>query len=115
MRPVRGAIELRNVCFRYAETEPLTLNDVNLCIAPGQFVTIMGPSGCGKTTLLKIMLGLLEPTSGEVLIDGVPLGKIGPRVYREQIGAVMQGGSGNVVGSIADNICFFEQHSIYKG
>jgi ATP-binding cassette subfamily B protein RaxB len=107
MRPVRGAIELRNVCFRYAETEPLTLNDVNLCIAPGQFVTIMGPSGCGKTTLLKIMLGLLEPTSGEVLIDGVPLGKIGPRVYREQIGAVMQEDQ-MLSGSIADNICFFE-------
>jgi ATP-binding cassette subfamily B protein RaxB len=107
MRPVRGAIELRNVCFRYAETEPLTLNGVNLCIAPGQFVTIMGPSGCGKTTLLKIMLGLLEPTSGEVLIDGVPLGKIGPRVYREQIGAVMQEDQ-MLSGSIADNICFFE-------
>ena len=107
MRPVRGAIELRNVCFRYAETEPLILNNVNLCVAPGQFVTIMGPSGCGKTTLLKIMLGLLEPTSGEVLIDGVPLGKIGPRVYREQIGAVMQEDQ-LLSGSIADNICFFE-------
>jgi ATP-binding cassette, subfamily B, bacterial CvaB/MchF/RaxB len=107
MRPVRGAIELRNVCFRYAETESLILNNVNLCVAPGQFVTIMGPSGCGKTTLLKIMLGLLEPTSGQVLIDGVPLGKIGPRVYREQIGAVMQEDQ-LLSGSIADNICFFE-------
>jgi ATP-binding cassette, subfamily B, bacterial CvaB/MchF/RaxB len=107
MRPVRGAIELRNVCFRYAETESLILNNVNLCVAPGQFVTIMGPSGCGKTTLLKIMLGLLEPTSGQVLIDGVPLGKIGPRAYREQIGAVMQEDQ-LLSGSIADNICFFE-------
>ena len=107
MRPVRGAIELRNVCFRYAETEPLILNNVNLCVAPGQFVTIMGSSGCGKTTLLKIMLGLLEPTSGEVLIDGVPLGKIGPRAYREQIGAVMQEDQ-LLSGSIADNVCFFE-------
>ncbi len=42
-------------------------------VEAGSFVTIMGPSGGGKTTLLKIMLGLLEPTSGEVLIDGVPL------------------------------------------
>jgi ATP-binding cassette, subfamily B, bacterial CvaB/MchF/RaxB len=107
MRPVRGAVELRNVCFRYAETESLILNNVNLCVAPGQFVTIMGPSGCGKTTLLKIMLGLLDPTSGEVLIDGVPLRKIGPRVYREQIGAVMQEDQ-LLSGSIADNICFFE-------
>ena len=107
MRPIRGAIEMRNVCFRYAEAEPLILNNVNLCVAPGQFVTIMGPSGCGKTTLVKIMLGLLEPTSGEVLIDGLPLGQIGPRVYREQIGAVMQEDQ-LLSGSIADNICFFE-------
>jgi ATP-binding cassette subfamily B protein RaxB len=107
MRPIRGAIEMRNVCFRYAEAEPLILNNVNMCVAPGQFVTIMGPSGCGKTTLVKIMLGLLEPTSGEVLIDGLPLGQIGPRVYREQIGAVMQEDQ-LLSGSIADNICFFE-------
>jgi ATP-binding cassette subfamily B protein RaxB len=107
VRPIRGSIELRNVCFRYAEAEPLILNNVNLCVAPGQFVTIMGPSGCGKTTLVKIMLGLLEPTSGEVLIDGLPLGQIGPRVYREHIGAVMQEDQ-LLSGSIADNICFFE-------
>jgi ATP-binding cassette, subfamily B, bacterial CvaB/MchF/RaxB len=107
VRPIRGSIELRNVCFRYAEAEPLILNNVNLCVAPGQFVTIMGPSGCGKTTLVKIMLGLLEPTSGEVLIDGLPLGQIGPRVYREHIGAVMQEDQ-LLSGTIADNICFFE-------
>lgn len=107
VRPIRGAIELRNVCFRYAEAEPLILDNVDLCVAPGQFVTIMGPSGCGKTTLVKIMLGLLEPTRGEVLIDGLPLGQIGPRVYREQIGAVMQEDQ-LLSGSIADNICFFE-------
>ncbi|MCA6117360.1 peptidase domain-containing ABC transporter [Bradyrhizobium sp. WSM 1738] len=107
VRPILGSIELRNVCFRYAEAEPLILNNVNLSVAPGQFVTIMGPSGCGKTTLVKIMLGLLEPTSGEVLIDGLPLGQIGPRVYREHIGAVMQEDQ-LLSGSIADNICFFE-------
>ncbi|MCK1718293.1 peptidase domain-containing ABC transporter [Bradyrhizobium sp. 141] len=107
IRPIRGAIELRNVCFRYAEGESLILNNVNLCVAPGQFVTIMGPSGCGKSTLVKVMLGLLEPTSGEVLIDGLPLGQIGLRAYREQIGAVMQEDQ-LLSGSIADNICFFD-------
>src|SRR5712672_1114319 len=107
VRPIRGSIELRNVCFRYSEAEPLILNNVNLSVAPGQFVTIMGHSGCGKTTLVKIMLGLLEPTSGEVLIDGLPLGQIGPRVYRDPIGAVMRADQ-LLSGSIADNICFFE-------
>ena len=64
--PIRGEIELRNVCFRYAETERFVLENVSLKVKAGTFVTIMGPSGGGKTTLLKIMLGLLEPTSGEV-------------------------------------------------
>lgn len=104
-RHIQGRIELRNVCFRYAETEPYVLENVNLTIEPGQFVTIMGPSGGGKTTLVKIMLGLIEPTSGEVLIDGLPLSIIGPRVYREQVGAVMQDDQ-LLSGSIADNICF---------
>ena len=106
-RQVRGHIELRNVFFRYAETEPFVLEDINITIAPGEFITIMGPSGGGKTTLMKIMLGLLEPTMGEVLIDGVPLSVIGPRGYREQVGAVMQEDQ-LLSGSIADNICFFD-------
>jgi ATP-binding cassette, subfamily B, bacterial CvaB/MchF/RaxB len=105
--PIRGEIELRNVCFRYAETERFVLENVNLKAEAGKFVTIMGPSGGGKTTLLKIMLGLLEPTSGEVLLDGIPLQTIGVRVFREQVAAVMQDDQ-LLTGSIADNICFFD-------
>jgi ATP-binding cassette subfamily B protein RaxB len=67
----------------------------------------MGPSGGGKTTLMKIMLGLLEPTSGEILIDGIPLSTLGTQAYREQVGAVMQEDQ-LLSGSIADNICFFD-------
>jgi len=107
-RPLAGRLELRNVSFRYAETEPLVLTDVSLAVEPGEFVTIAGPSGGGKTTLVKVMLGLLEPTGGEVLVDGVPLPVIGPRGYREQVGAVMQDDQ-LLSGSIADNICFFGQ------
>lgn len=106
-RQISGRIELRNVCFRYAETEPFVLEDINLTIEAGEFITIMGPSGGGKTTLVKIMLGLLEPTTGEVLIDGVPLSTIGVRAYREQIAAVMQEDQ-LLSGSVADNICFFD-------
>jgi ATP-binding cassette subfamily B protein RaxB len=107
MRHLEGGIELRNVCFRYAESEPFVLRDIDLTIAPGEFVTIMGPSGGGKTTLMKIMLGLLEPTSGEVLVDGTPLSAMGARVYREQVAAIMQEDQ-LLSGSIAENICFFD-------
>jgi ATP-binding cassette, subfamily B, bacterial CvaB/MchF/RaxB len=104
---IKGKIEVRNVSFRYAETEPYVLENINFAVEAGQFVTIMGPSGGGKTTLVKIMLGLLTPTTGEVLIDGVPLPVLGSRAYREQIGAVMQEDH-LLSGSIADNICFFD-------
>lgn len=105
--PIRGELELRNVCFRYAESERFILENVSLKVEAGRFVTIMGPSGGGKTTLLKIMLGLLEPTSGEVLVDGIPLQTIGTRIYREQVAAVMQEDQ-LLSGSVADNICFFD-------
>jgi ATP-binding cassette subfamily B protein RaxB len=106
-REIRGGIELRDVSFRYAEGERLILDRVNMKIEPGQFVTVTGPSGGGKTTLVKVMLGLLEPSGGEVLVDGIPLSSVGLRNYREQVAAVMQEDQ-LLSGSIADNICFFD-------
>ncbi len=106
-RQIDGRIELRNVFFQYAEAEPFVLEDISFTIEPAEFVTITGPSGGGKTTLIKIMIGLLQPTRGEVLIDGTPLSMIGPRAYREHVGAVMQEDQ-LLSGSIADNICFFD-------
>jgi ATP-binding cassette subfamily B protein RaxB len=111
--PIEGEIELRNMCFRYAETERFVLENINFKVRAGSFVTVMGPSGGGKTTLIKIMLGLLEPTSGEVLVDGIPLQTIGVRVYREQVAAVMQEDQ-LLSGSIADNICFFDPNFNYE-
>lgn len=102
-----GKIELRNVSFRYSESEPFVLENVSLTVEAGQFVTIMGPSGGGKTTLIKIILGLLEPTSGEIFVDGIPLARIGPKAYREHVAAVMQEDQ-LLSGSIADNISFFD-------
>lgn len=106
-RPVQGRIELRHVFFRYSEMDPFVLEDINITVEAGEFVTIMGPSGGGKTTLMKIMLGLIEPTSGEVLVDDMPLATLGARPYREQVAAVMQEDQ-LLSGSIADNICFFD-------
>jgi ATP-binding cassette subfamily B protein RaxB len=107
-QPIEGNIEIRDLCFRYAEGEPFVLRNVNLSIRSGDYIAITGPSGCGKTTLLKVMLGLLEPTSGEILIDGVPLRILGHESFRKSIGVVMQDDQ-LLSGSIADNICFFDE------
>ena len=101
----RADIELRNVGFRYSDFEAPILHNVNLRIEEGESVAIIGPSGCGKTTLLKLILGLLTPTEGEVLIGGVNINRLGTR-YRDLIGAVMQEDE-LFAGSIAENICFF--------
>jgi ATP-binding cassette subfamily B protein RaxB len=102
-----SSIELRHVSFRYADGEPWVLKDCNLRIESGECVAITGPSGCGKTTLVKIVLGLLEPTEGEVFFGGVPLRKIGVKRFRSMVGAVMQEDQ-LFAGSLADNISFFQ-------
>lgn len=106
-RPIAGAVELKGVSFRYADTEPEVLSGVNLKVEAGEFVAVTGPSGGGKTTLLKIMLGLFRPLDGAVLIDGTPIAHFGMQAFRQQIGVVMQDDQ-LLSGSIAENICFFD-------
>jgi len=101
------SVELRNVSFRYSPTEPFVLHGVDLRVEPGECVAITGPSGCGKTTLVKVMLGLLQPTEGEILVGGMRLSQLGLANYRRLIGTVMQEDR-LFSGSIADNICFFD-------
>src|SRR3569832_58901 len=105
--PRRHDIEVRQLSFRYADGEPCVLDNVNLHIAEGESVALVGPSGCGKTTLLKIMLGLLPPSEGEVRVGGVDLLRIDTEHYRGIIGTVMQDDQ-LFAGSIADNISFFD-------
>lgn len=100
-------LEIRRLGFRYADTEPYVLRNINLHIPAGQCLAITGASGCGKTTLLKLILGLLEPTEGEILVGGIPLGRLGLNNYRQLLGTVMQDDS-LFAGSIGDNICFFD-------
>lgn len=99
-------IELCNVSFRYADTEPWILRNCNLRIESGESVAITGPSGCGKSTLAKIVLGLLAPTEGKVRFGGIDIRELGLDVYRQWVGAVMQDDQ-LFAGSIFDNICFF--------
>ena len=100
-------LELRNIQFAYSESEPQVLRGLSLLIEPGESVAIVGPSGCGKTTLLKLMLGVHAPQSGQIRIGGVPLARLGMRAWRDMIGTVMQDDQ-LFAGSIADNISFFD-------
>lgn len=104
---LKGRVELRDVRFRYSPTDAYVLDGVSLIVDPGDHVAITGPSGGGKSTLAKIMLGLLEPETGEVLIDGISLKQFGYANYREQVGAVLQDDH-LFAGSIADNIALFD-------
>jgi ATP-binding cassette subfamily B protein RaxB len=104
---ITPSIELRNLGFRYADSEPYVLKGLSLSIPAGQSIAVTGPSGCGKTTLMKLLLGLLEPTEGDILIGGVKLAQLGLTNYRQLLGTVMQDDH-LFAGSIADNICFFD-------
>ena len=106
--PVEDAsIEVRGLSFRYSDTEPFVIRDCSFRIEPGESVAIVGASGGGKTTLVKIMLGLLAPTDGQVLVGGVDLQKLGVDAYRRLVGTVMQEDP-LFAGSIADNVSFFD-------
>ena len=104
---IAASIEARGLCFRYSEAEAEVLDGVSLKVEEGEFVAIAGPSGCGKTTLVKLLLGLLEPTRGEVLVGGLALERAGLANLRRIVGTVMQEDM-LFTGSIADNICFFD-------
>lgn len=105
---LKGAIELKGIKFRYSPTDPLVLNGADLRIEPGEHVAITGASGGGKSTLVKVLLGLVEPDEGEVLIDGTPLARFGYKNFHDQIGAVLQ--EDNLfAGSLADNIALFDE------
>jgi multiple sugar transport system ATP-binding protein len=73
-----SAIVFKSLCKRYAPKLPLTINDANLSIAPGEFCVFVGPSGCGKSTLLRMVAGLEVITSGELLIDGQAMQDLPP-------------------------------------
>lgn len=102
---VKGSIEVKNLTFRYSETDDPIFENISFCIPAGQSAAIVGPSGCGKTTLLKVMMGLLKPNSGQVLVDGVDITKRDD--FRTQIAAVMQDDQ-LLSGSVADNIACFD-------
>jgi ATP-binding cassette subfamily B protein len=88
--PLRGALALDGVSFRYGESGPWLLDDLTLAIRPGEFVAVVGPTGSGKSTLVRLLLGLERPVAGRVLVDGRPLERLRIDLVRRQIGVVPQ-------------------------
>jgi len=91
-------VELRNVTMKWGRV--IAAENVNLRIEDREYVTILGPSGCGKTTLVKIIAGILEPSSGEVFIDGRNM--TGVPIEERDIGYVFQ------------NIALFPHLDVYE-
>lgn len=100
---LRGAVSLRGVGFRHDPRAPWVLRDVDLDVAPGQKVAVVGPSGAGKSTLARLLLGLHEPTCGQVRYDGVPAERYDRTALRRHFGVVVQSPS-LFTGTVLDNI-----------
>lgn len=104
---IETAIEVKNLHFKYSESEPNILNNISFKIPVNQSVAIVGPTGCGKTTLLHVLLGVFKHDGGEISIMGRDIDKLGLNAIRDQIATVLQDDI-LFAGSIAENICFFD-------
>lgn len=102
----KSGLEVVNLSFRYAENQPFLYERLSFSIAQGEFVAIAGASGCGKTTLLKILLGLLDPEEGKIKWQGAELKHWGA-AYRNEMATVMQEDQ-LFMGSVAENIALFD-------
>jgi len=100
---IDGAIEFRNVDFRYPDAPELALSNVSFRIQKGEHVGLIGPIGSGKSTIARLMIGLYPPTSGLILIDGTDIRQLTPSALRAKLGALLQD---NVLltGTIRENI-----------
>ena len=83
-------LTMRNVSFKYPETDEYTLTDINLTIKPVENLAIVGLNGAGKTTLVKLLCGLLDPTQGEILLNGQDIRQYNRRDIYRHFTAVFQ-------------------------
>ncbi len=88
--PAWSQVQLRNVSFHYDTTDKKAVRQVSLSIQGGHTYGVVGPSGAGKSTVIDLIVGLLEPSSGAVMIDGVPLVADQRHAWRKRFGYVTQ-------------------------
>ncbi len=104
---LEGRIEIRNLSFRYAETSPYVLKNINLSVEPGSSVALIGRTGSGKTSTISLLQKLYEFDEGDIYIDGMSLRTLAPQALRPRIGVVQQEGF-VFSGSILSNITLFD-------
>ncbi|MDZ7577299.1 MAG: cysteine peptidase family C39 domain-containing protein [Candidatus Nanopelagicales bacterium] len=101
------SLELRNLTFGFSPSAPPLIRDLSLILSRGRRVGLVGMSGCGKSTVARMAVGLLQPWSGEVLLDGVPLPQVRRDLRVAQLGYVDQ----EIVlfpGTVRENITLFD-------
>lgn len=106
------AIEFRNVSFQYPGTITLVLDNVSFRIAPGEKIALVGKNGAGKTTLVKLLTGLYEPTTGQILLDGVDITTLDRHELRSFLSVIFQDYS-TYHFSTAENIGFGDVKHIH--
>lgn len=100
---------LNDITFSHRGSQSAVLRGASLVLVPGEVVAVTGRSGCGKTTLVKLILGIYPPDSGEILAFGVQHSHPDYHQVRQRIGTVLQDDQ-LFSGSLADNIIFFSEH-----
>lgn len=104
-----GRLRVQALAYRYGEGESAIFSGISFEMKPAECLAITGPSGVGKSTLVKLMLGLIKPSAGAVLADGVEIERWGLAEYRKQTAAVLQDDR-LYAGTIMENISFFDPH-----
>ena len=103
----KGDIEFKNVSFAYPGSDMPALTNVSFCIKAGEHVAVLGRVGSGKSTIQKLCMGLYQPTSGSILIDGIDMRQLDPGEYRACVGYVPQDVT-LFYGSLRENLCLAE-------
>jgi spermidine/putrescine transport system ATP-binding protein len=96
-----GRIELKALTKQFTD---VAVDDIDLDIASGEFFSLLGPSGCGKTTTLRMIAGFVEPTSGEILLDGSDVSRVPPE--KRNVNTVFQNYALFPFLTVADNVAF---------
>ncbi|MEM8949198.1 MAG: ABC transporter transmembrane domain-containing protein [Pseudomonadota bacterium] len=108
---LKGAIELQGISHLHPKTRTMLFDGLSLRVEPGEVVGIRGGDGSGKSSLVQILMGIVQPESGEVAFDGVPLSEIDLRCLRAQIGVVSERAP-RFNGTLMDNLTLFQGEDV---